>query len=126
MNEQLEELARRAIDAIDAGASWMSDELPEYINELLWWKGIESLIGFIFGAVLFAAVGLYWKWYFKTMPTWGKSISDDRAFDYGLGGIVVSGVVCLIGLVFVKQLTWLQILIAPRVFLVEYLSAIAK
>lgn len=116
MNETIKTQALAALQQVITDTTTLRDfavaQAPEVIRELLTWKFTVSLICFATGAILL------------TLGNWGtKKLGDyeyrqtrDRGFSVILH-LVVTG----LGLgLLSSNLDWLQILIAPRVWLIEY------
>lgn len=128
MNEQLQkalvELIGKASNGIDASVSFLSAEIPDVIHQLLVWYAAKSAILTVLGLVLCVA------WFF-TEKLILKRLNENRveffeiAMFYGLLGsfvrLIPMGAVCLM-----VSLDWLQIWIAPKIWLIEYASQLAK
>ena len=106
------------------------------IQQLLVWHAIESLIWFFLGVLLLASPWLvYWRWggrgeptgeadykgeamYRKTLTHYRDgSMSDDALIALVLGG---AGATTMGFILVMKNLEWLQILVAPKLYLLEY------
>lgn len=130
MNEQLQQslsqILEQAVSGVQAGVSLLSAELPDVIHQLLMWKMIESLIWCI-GGVAFTVIAI--RWFLKFV---GKGKELDAKYKATLthdeqGNLAEWSPVSLIPLVIIVliamntiNITWLQILIAPKVYLIEY------
>ena len=150
MNEQLQkalvELIGKASNGIDASVSFLSAEIPDVINQLLLWYATKSAVQFFVG-ILFIAIGVK---IFKMKISMSKE-SAKKAYEYGeswtryrLSSQVtsieydriigmpnfwkekVSGVFVVMFGVMWLNIDWLQILIAPKIWLIEYASQLAK
>lgn len=117
------ELQQRAeevlVDLINKAAEIGSaavDEIPLVVQELLTWKFAESLLWFTLAIVLWVLTFILGK------LTWKNAEELDET--------VAPILVCLIGLVGVSLLIfdidWLQIWLAPRVYLLEYAASLVK
>jgi hypothetical protein len=125
LQERLIEFLDKALNGIDESVSFMSAQLPDYIEQLLTWYLTKGLLtGF-----LFLAVGLIiLKWLFS-------KLNNKESFCFDSCGLSVEGSLTVIfcggmglfmafGGVF-DLMSSLQILIAPKVWLVEYASKLA-
>lgn len=127
MNEQLQkalaDLLNMTIEGLDAGVAFMQAELPVVVSQLLLWYGVKSLLLCLYGilAVSLTAI-VWWKW-FKYCKNSGKIDCDEftTIFMPAIIAIVpiVSGVSSL-------NMEWLQICIAPKIWLIEYAAQFAK
>jgi hypothetical protein len=131
MNEQLTTaltaLLNRTIEGVDASVDFLSGEIPLYVQELLMWKGVYSFVFFIIGIILLLAASVGGWFTCKRLKVWVNANTDpyeDRGLTYVVLGIVVMGIAAS-GMK-ALSLTWLQILIAPKVYIVEYLLALPK
>lgn len=130
MNDELQKalaaILTKTTQAAEAGVSFLSQQLPEVIQQLLIWKAVESGLCFValLAIVIFAIVVCSRTW--KKI----KNFKPKNSYDdcYGLYMVViVSGMMGFgVGLVSLKSLDWLQILIAPKVYLIEYAASLAK
>jgi len=142
MNEQLQtaltQIIDRAISGIDASADFLSAELPDVISQLLLWYGIESLIYFILFLILSVIMpmaclrlsatvkksrddGEEWtKWCGNSSITSGSYDAISGLLRFSL---VLSPIFLIIAL---NSLEWLQIMIAPKIWLLEYASNLVK
>lgn len=123
MNDDLQKalavILQKTTHAAETGAAFLQAELPEVIRQLLMWKAVQSFIWF--ALALTACVILFRKSreYFKA-----HKVGSFDGFDL-VGGLAAIGS----GLTFVIAMlstAWLQILIAPKVYLIEYAARLAK
>ena len=145
LDEALARLINRSVDAAESVAGGISQatgdataflvaEIPDVIQQLLVWHAIESLIWFLPGILLLAAPWfVYWKWGGRGKP--GEPYYGEARYvetlTHGYDGRVSgeaaalfalpSGVTTLAGLALILgNLEWLQILVAPKLYLLEY------
>ena len=153
LDEALARLINRSVDAAESVAGGISQatgdataflvaEIPDVIQQLLVWHAIESLIWFLPGVLLMVLPWfVYWKWGGRGEPTgepdcryqprYEKTfthnqygdIDQDGALVLVLGGLgaTLAGF-CLA----MNSLEWLQILVAPKLYLLEYARAIIR
>lgn len=135
MNEQLQlavsTLIQTSLNAIDKGTAFLSNQIPEVIQQLLLWKAIASFIEFSSGIFIIGGIFAwliyqykYWKTTVKT--TWGEEkvrlFSETGAFsllNIFLIFPLLYGSSCI-------NLIWLQIWIAPKLYLIEYAKDFLK
>lgn len=127
MNDQLQAalaaLLNKTIAGIDAGQQFLSTQLPDVINQLLVWNAVLSLVYFVIGAALFVAT-------FMTI----LAIHRNREWWDGYERPPASMVMVFTGLIgflisvpiLTNDLEWLQIWLAPKVYLIEYAAHLAK
>ena len=145
LDEALTRLINRSIDAAESvaggiseasgdAAAFLAAEIPDVIQQLLVWHAIESLIWFLPGLLLIAAPWfVYWRLGGRGKPAEPKygEARYEETFTHGYDGRVsgeaaaifalLSGVTTLAGLALILgNLEWLQILVAPKLYLLEY------
>ena len=132
MNEELQkalaELLGKANEGIDAASGFLAAELPEVIQQLLIWHGVWSFILFFIAVILIPSSFMV---VFKVLK--GKDIEDHWAnassqYDpMSLNGLfsLISGVVGIMFGFACLNFKWLQIWIAPKVWLLEYAAKLA-
>lgn len=134
MNDQLQQslsqILDQAVSGVQAGVNLLSTELPDVIHQLLLWKMIESLILCVVG-IIFTVSAI--RWFAKNL---GKGKEDGKKYKATLthneqGDLAPWGPFSIILLVLIVviasitiNITWLQILIAPKVYLIEYAAAL--
>jgi len=145
LDEALTRLINRSIDAAEEVAGGITNatgtaldfldaEIPDVIQQLLVWHAIESFIWFFLGLMFIAAPWfVYWRWGGRGAPTEPKygEARYEETFTHGYDGRVsgeaaalfalLSGVTTLADLALILgNLEWLQILVAPKLYLLEY------
>ena len=113
----LAELITKANQGADTAAEFLINETPEIIQQLMVWNAVMSILGAIVSALLIWTVGTaLWHFHRET---------DDPLITFMAGGTAM--VLCMPIIVFVlRPLDWLQIWLAPKVWLVEYASQLVK
>ena len=123
MNEQLQQallmILNQTVDAVKAGTTFLMAQLPDVIQQLLIWKAVESGIWFGLGVL---TTGLAVYGWVKVRKFWlGDSI------DMCAMLVITSLILSTAGLcTLFHNLTWLQILVAPKIYLIEYAASLVK
>lgn len=146
LDEALTRLINRSVDAAESVAGditnatgttldFLAAEIPDVIQQLLVWHAIESFIWFFLGTLIIAAPWLvYWRWGGRGAPTEpaysGEARYEETLTHYRDGRMNDDALValCIFGLVtsgvgftlVMSSLEWLQILVAPKLYLLEY------
>lgn len=117
LENKLVETLDKMMEGVGQGVDFMSAQLPDYIEQLLTWFMIYNLTLFIIGLAIPVII-------YKVSKRVLKKCSDDGWwFDsefIGFMGIILTILLLLISLELIN-LQWLQILVAPKVWLVEYI-----
>lgn len=134
MNEQLQQavatMIQQALEAFNKGASFMAAEIPDVVNQLLRWHAVRSAAMTALGVlilVVFVVTSYYQvKWWVAKDP---NSRYDERRIDMAYGPAVLLNLIWILPVAFAIgtiNLTWLQIWIAPKVWLIEYAAKMIK
>jgi len=144
MNEELQkalgELLSKANNGIDAAGDFLAVELPDVIQQLLMWHGMYSFIMFIVGFLLLTTMpitlksclrvkdraksdydnGEPWTRYDSSGTSTTSHLYDFIFIIYALLPIqIIIGLQCI-------NLEWLQIYLAPKVWLLEYAAKLTN
>lgn len=141
MNEQanavLITLLEKAVAGVDSAIEFSQAQIPDVIEQLLMWHSIKSLMFFILGLVLVFG-SAYIIYYVMTMQPepdesqrgghketmWHTSYGSKSGAEIALVLLVLP---IVLGLAFLTKLMVLvQIIIAPKIFLLEYAATLAK
>lgn len=130
MNEELQNaiigLINKAVEAADKGADLLTGQLPNYVMQLLMWHSWYSLILCVSGVVLWFAV-IYFdvKAFRYAYREDGGTLDSYVVVIWGTLGLLIRAPLYVI-IFRLLNLTWLQIWIAPKVWLVEYAASLVK
>lgn len=147
LNDALVTIIQKTQGAVESGVSFLSEQIPDVIQQLLMWKFYEAVVWSIFGLLLFV-VGVvlvskgtyhvlqYNKWY----EVWRNNSGDlekeaklkyleqePKAIVYCITGVIM-GIAGIVGFCrfMINGMEALQIYIAPKVWLIEYAASLAK
>ena len=132
LQQSLSQILEQAVSGVQAGVSLLSAELPDVIHQLLLWKMIESLIWCFVG--IFFTVGAL-RWIVKNSGRgkedgrkYKETLTHDDLGDIALWSPILIGLLLTIAVIacFTINITWLQILIAPKVYLIEYAASLVS
>jgi len=119
IDKALVEFVSKTMDGVDAAVGFFEAQLPDYIYQLLLWYLVVGFIEFAIGLVGLFAIG--WFVIKKQSPWVLKNLDESdglSALTFVLTALVISPFCELM------NLQWLQILLAPKVWLVEYVRAL--
>lgn len=139
MEEQLQAaisaLIYKSLEMFEKGATFLSGEIPDVIQQLLQWKFTMSIINdatcvLVFLGTIFWLIYQYkyWTQTEKYRGYDGKQYARTR-IEGDAGALSLLNLVCLVPLIisFVNiNLTWLQIWLAPKIYLIEYAATLIK
>lgn len=122
LEQALVEILQKTVNALEAGVDFLSAQIPDVIPQLLMWHALKSgivfglgVIGMIFAVVLFNKALVA----FKKAKTY-----DNEGPGFGMFLSVIGGIICF--LIAYNHLDWLQILVAPKLYLIEYAAELYK
>jgi hypothetical protein len=138
VQDALVDVINKSVTAFEQGASFLAAELPDVVYQLLLWHAVKSAVFCVIGIFLLVLmVVILVKYsgkgaeteeneYHRMKYKWTLTHDDDG--DVG-PHVIVLGVVCIL-LTFISfaliNMTWLQIMIAPKIFLIEYAANLLK
>lgn len=127
MNEQLQQALTSILDktmsGVDASVEFMQAELPDVIQQLLMWYATKSAILAILGMVILCALLKLDTKAYKVIKE--EHDADEVFLIWGLMGSIVRAIYIL-PLCMISNLDWLQIWIAPKIWLIEYAASLVK
>jgi hypothetical protein len=122
MNDELQKalatILNKTTKGVEAGVDFLQRELPDVIQQLLIWHGVKSGITFTAAIVLFA-ICIHW-----TVRGWKWSVKTE--WEAGPIGLVAALPAMFLGFAALESIEWLQILLAPKLYLIEYAASLAK
>lgn len=120
LNIALAELITQATSGISQSVGFLQAELPDVIVQLLAWNAAYSAIICAAGLAGVILVPLFGVWVFR------KLVRDDEWSDHpeviGIGSLLFPFIMAATMI----NLDWLQIWIAPKVWLIEYAAGLLK
>lgn len=122
LQQALAELINKATGAAESSTSFLLAELPDVVYQLLLWHGVKNFVLFLMG-IAFIAVWVYIN-YKQVKLIAGKydDINDvDPIFIFNLFQVFLVFIPAVL-----LNLEWLQIWIAPKVWLIEYAAGLVK
>ncbi len=124
MNEQLQtalaDLLGKANSGIDAGASFLQAQLPDVIQQLLMWKAVVSGLLFTLSIVGFIGITIAIIRVLRNTEFWD---GNDMPPSFLVAGFMS---ILYFAPALVWDIDWLQILLAPKIYLIEYAASLAK
>lgn len=123
MNDELQkmisDLLSKPLSGVDKTIDFLTGEIPLYVQELLMWHGVYSFVEFVFGLCVLILIPVSCKAVHNGVKNKGWDDESYLELGFGLIFLVIFSVIYI-------NLTWLQIWIAPRVFLVEYAAKLVN
>ena len=125
MNEELQKAIAELFNSAISAKDFLVGELPEYINQLLMWHAAHSALMCFLGVLYCAA------WFYPNYRhvLWLKNGGFKKLADDGNDIVLLFHLLqffLIIPVVEMFNLDWLKIMIAPKVWLVEYAASLVK
>lgn len=123
MDKQLEmalaKLLEKASSGIDSASVFLQAQIPDVVHQFLMWRLWESVIANIIAICFFV---ISWRFLLASKNFGNSSDNEDLAI---VGKVVVSVVLIFISFK-VANIDFIQILVAPKVYLIEHAAKIIK
>ena len=119
LEQYLAKVGEKVLTVADKGMELAAEQVPDYIQQLLMWYGIRQFIVFVVSiAFMIGVVVAAYKWV-KWIRTDG--FDEEGEFKYILYTIfwLTEAFVFVVAISNIN-LEWLQIWLAPKVWLIEY------
>lgn len=129
MDAALKEL----IELTTTGVKFLKEEIPEVIHELLVWKMTVSILQTCIG--VFLAAGIVYilckyagrgesvsEYYYKETLTHTAMGNVGERIVLVVIAVLLSAIICAA----LVNFTWVQIWLAPRIYLIEYAASLSK
>lgn len=128
LQEAVSSLIQHSLEMFDKGASFLSEEIPEVVHQLLYWEFTRNIITTIIGIALLGILFYLIITSNKRIIEYRKSNRYDDGFSYLMFFFVsiFGGIPAILFCISLINLTWLKILIAPKIFLIEYAASFLK
>lgn len=146
MNEQLQmalvSIIDQSIDGINQSITFLSDQLPDVINQLLIWKALENFLFFSIGIFIIVIGQVLAKKQeskvekakedYKNGEAWTRYSYGSRATSTSYDMLMYSPflypfIFTFIGsAIILNSYKWIMILVAPKIYLIEYASSLVK
>ena len=127
MNETLQkaltELVEKSMEGMNSTVNFLQAEIPEVLKQLLMWHGVSNFIYFILG--IFMAICLIILDVIIIRKGIKDRWDDELWMIATIGGAILNVIIISISSILINM-QWLQIWIAPKVWLIEYASKLIK
>ena len=126
---QILPIVEKTKEGILKGVEIAQQQVPELIQEILKWNFTVSLVWFIVGVIGMSVTIYCLIRILKTLHSELKKdmtdLSEEGAYNFSI--FIPTGIVAfLFGCNVFVNYEWLQIMIAPKLFLIEYISNLLK
>ena len=123
-DQQLAEILKKGLEAAEKTGNFVVEQAPDLIQQLIVWKTCEYIFWILISIAFLFSV---YKWHKSAMKRYGDldGFIDEPEFFiyciYAIAVIVIFGIA-----LFTSFFNLLQILLAPKIWLIEYASQLIK
>jgi membrane-associated HD superfamily phosphohydrolase len=128
MNRALGLLIDKVSSGMDAATSFLAEQIPDVLHQLLLYNFVVNLLWTILGTVILVGIIVVWILFVKEAVKKYDETEDD---DY-ISGIIITTIIGLvIGVadifgILSDHFGWLEIWLAPKIWLIEYATQLIK
>jgi len=120
LEEALSQILLNTNDKVMKATDFIINELPDVIQQLLRWNMVESLICCCVGIIgLILCVIFTYKMFYKL-------IGNDELYEHPEITLLILIIFPVIACIKIINLNWLQIWLAPKLYLIEYAKTFIK
>lgn len=122
---KLVEILTKSQDLLTDAFIFTQEQIPDIISQLLIWNGLSSFLIclFVICSIVFIVIFLRPKGKFHT---WIINDNYDPEFTYTLSWFVGVIIICFLLGILSNNMDWLKILVAPKLYLLEYAKDFIK
>lgn len=122
-DQVLGQLLDRALNGVDKAVEFSQAQIPEVIEQLLMWKMMESVLWNV-AALAVLVVLCVFQWLCFGKHRWCESFSEG---DGSLGAAwFFSSAIMIVFVITFLDFDWLKIMVAPKLYLLEYAADFVK
>ena len=118
MEGQLRIVLVEMLSSVIAARDFIVAELPEVITQLLVWKSLESILSLLFIIIL---TPLVWEGRRRFLTSCTENDTIDKMFS-----ALICAVLNVTAVLSLPFLDWVQIWLAPKVYLIEYVTKLGS
>jgi len=115
IEEQLQPLIAKAIEAAEKTGEFVVEQAPELLQQFYKWQIIESILNIVFGLVVLFICVFIIKWATKAVKDYDTELLGGAA-------LVTSSILFIIFVIvfFDGIYSLVEIIVAPKLYLIEY------
>ena len=120
-DEQLAEILKKGLEAAEKTGSFVVEQAPDLIQQLIVWKTCEYILLILISVGLILSIK---KWYNSAIKRYGDFIDSVEFVGFSIYSIIV---IPIFGIaLFHSFFNLVQILLAPKIWLIEYITNLIK
>ena len=123
-DQQLAEILKKGLEAAEKTGDFVVEQAPDLIQQLIVWKTCEYIFLIIISIAFMFSLYKWHKSAMKRYDDFSDFCNEIESFIYGVYAIVV---ILIFGIaLFTSFFNLIQILLAPKIWLIEYAANLIK
>ena len=123
-DRQLAEILKKGLEAAEKTGNFVVEQAPDLIQQLIVWKTCEYIFFIIISIAFMFSLYKWHKSAMKRYDNYDNFCGKIESFIYGVYAIVV---ILIFGIALFKSFfDLIQILLAPKIWLIEYAANLIK
>ena len=120
-DKQIAEILKKGLEVAEKSGNFVIEQAPDLVKQLITYKTIETSICVLIEITLMYLIFRYFKYLYKKNNENSDFISDN---EFHVGGIIITFVLSLfLFFVFIYDISNLiQLIFAPKIYLLEYIA----
>ena len=127
-NKALEQMVNLSIQGINGAIEFSKQQIPDVIHQMLVWNAVSSGIRFAIGVGFIVGFVLYFKFLVRYVKDgkWSR-VNESTKFSFTMLSGIVLGSTLLLGVMgCLHSLDWLQIILAPKYYLLQQAASLVQ
>ena len=123
-DQQLAEILKKGLEAAEKTGKFVVEQAPDLIQQLIVWKTCEYIFLILISIAFMFSV---YKWYKSAMKRYGDFDDFCDKIEFFIYCIYAIAVIVIFGIaLFTSFFNLIQILLAPKIWLIEYATNLIK
>ena len=123
-DQQLAEILKKGLEAAEKTGNFVVEQAPDLIQQLIVWKTCEYIFSILISIAFLFSV---YKWYKSARKRYGVLDNFIDKTEFELFSIYSIVVILIFGIaLFNSFFNLLQVLLAPKIWLIEYATNLIK
>lgn len=122
LDSALVELLGTVNGGMQTAGEFLLAELPDVVQQLLLWHGVSNLVYMVMALLLLASLPKQGRYAYELV----HKMEDDSDQCFAGGAVLAALGIEFITLLAMLNMEWLQIYLAPKVWLLEYAAALTS
>ena len=123
-DEQLAEILKKGLEAAEKTGNFVVEQAPDLIQQLIVWKTCEYILLILISVGLILSIKKWYNWAIKRYEYFGDFTGEVEFIVFSIYSIFV---ILVFGItLFNSFFNLIQILLAPKIWLIEYITNLIK